>query len=147
MQKITLPERPHWRDTAKEVGFTFADMHGEPYWEESSAYRFTLRQIEDDIEDPSTDLHNMCRDAVAEIDDAPTRRAVTIERAYLDELGAGCTLPVGAHVDGDLLHVFLADEAGLTAVTRAVELAGEGSHDLETARHAAREAREIIAGR
>ncbi|WP_306751338.1 glutathionylspermidine synthase family protein [Paracoccus actinidiae] len=67
MQKITLPERPHWRDTAKEVGFTFADMHGEPYWEESSAYRFTLRQIEDDIEDPSTDLHNMCRDAVAEI--------------------------------------------------------------------------------
>ena len=67
MQKITLPERPHWRDTAKEVGFTFADMHGEPYWDESSAYRFTLRQIEDDIEDPSTDLHNMCRDAVAEI--------------------------------------------------------------------------------
>ena len=86
-------------------------------------------------------------DAVAEIDDAPTRRAVTIERAYLDELGAGCTLPVGAHVDGDLLHVFLADDAGLTAVTRAVELAGEGSHDLETARQAAREAREIIAGR
>ena len=40
-------------------------------------------------------------DAVAEIDDAPTRRAVTIERAYLDELGAGCTLPVGAYVDGD----------------------------------------------
>lgn len=67
MQKITLPERPDWRDTAKEAGFTFADMHGEPYWDESSAYRFTLRQIEDDIEDPSTDLHNMCRDAVAEI--------------------------------------------------------------------------------
>ena len=67
MQKITLPERPHWRDTAKEVGFTFADMHGEPYWDETSAYRFTLRQIEDDIEDPSTDLHAMCRDAVAEI--------------------------------------------------------------------------------
>ena len=67
MQKITLPERPDWRDTAKEAGFTFADMHGEPYWDETSAYRFTLRQIEDDIEDPSTDLHNMCRDAVAEI--------------------------------------------------------------------------------
>ncbi|GGF60498.1 glutathionylspermidine synthase [Paracoccus acridae] len=67
MQKITLPERSNWRDTAREVGFTFADMHGEPYWDESSAYRFTLRQIEDDIEEPSTDLHNMCRDAVAEI--------------------------------------------------------------------------------
>lgn len=67
MQKITLPERPHWRDTAREVGFTFADMHGEPYWDESSTYRFSLRQVEDDIEDPSTDLHAMCRDAVAEI--------------------------------------------------------------------------------
>lgn len=67
MQRITLSERPHWRETAKEVGFTFADMHGEPYWDETSAYRFTLRQIETDIEDPSTDLHAMCRDAVAEI--------------------------------------------------------------------------------
>ena len=67
MQKISLPERPDWRDTAREAGFTFADMHGEPYWDETSAYRFSLRQIEDDIEEPSTDLHNMCRDAVAEI--------------------------------------------------------------------------------
>ena len=67
MQKITLPERPHWRDTAKEVGFTFAEMHGEPYWDETSAYRFTLRQIEDDIEAPSTELHAMCREAAAKI--------------------------------------------------------------------------------
>jgi hydroxymethylbilane synthase len=85
--------------------------------------------------------------AVAAIDHAPTHRAVTIERAYLDELGAGCTLPVGAYVDGELLHVFLADDAGLTAVTRAVELSGEGSHDLETARQTAREARETVAAR
>jgi hydroxymethylbilane synthase len=85
--------------------------------------------------------------AVAGIDHAPTRRAVTIERAYLDELGAGCTLPVGAYVDGELLHVFLADDAGSTAVTRAVELSGEGSRDLEAARQTAREARETVAAR
>ena len=64
MDKIILPERPDWRETAKELGFTFADMHGEPYWDESSAYRFDLRQIENDIEDPSTELHAMCREAV-----------------------------------------------------------------------------------
>jgi hydroxymethylbilane synthase len=86
-------------------------------------------------------------DALSEIDDVATRRAVTIERAYLHELGAGCTLPVGAFVDGELLHVFLADDAGRTAVTRAVELSGEGAHDLQTARHAAREARDIVTGR
>ncbi|WCR10676.1 glutathionylspermidine synthase family protein [Paracoccus stylophorae] len=67
MDKIILPERPDWRETAKELGFTFADMHGEPYWDESSAYRFDLRQIEDDIEDPSTQLHAMCREAVETI--------------------------------------------------------------------------------
>ncbi len=67
MKKITLPERPHWRDHAKDVGFTFADMHGEPYWDETSAYAFTLEQIETDLEDPSTALHEMCREAVAEI--------------------------------------------------------------------------------
>ncbi|MCF3973359.1 glutathionylspermidine synthase family protein [Paracoccus salsus] len=67
MDKISLPERPDWRETARDAGFTFADMHGEPYWDESSAYRFSLRQVEDDIEDPATELHAMCREAAAQI--------------------------------------------------------------------------------
>ena len=67
MKKIALPERPHWRDHAREVGFTFADMHGAPYWDETSAYAFTLEQIETDIEDPATALHAMCREAVDHI--------------------------------------------------------------------------------
>lgn len=62
-----MPERPDWRAEAERLGFTFADMHGEPYWDETSAYRFTLRQIEDDLEDPATALHAMCREAVAHI--------------------------------------------------------------------------------
>ena len=65
MRKITLPERPGWRDRAAELGFTFADMGGELYWDETSAYAFTLDQIERDIEDPATELHDMCREAVA----------------------------------------------------------------------------------
>ena len=67
MQKTPLSERPNWRDHARDVGFTFADMHGEPYWDETSAYAFTLDQIETDIEDPATELHAMCREAVAQI--------------------------------------------------------------------------------
>ncbi|MCJ7874389.1 glutathionylspermidine synthase family protein [Phaeobacter sp. J2-8] len=70
MQKVTLPERPNWRAHAEEVGFTFADMHGEPYWDETSAYAFTLEQIENDLEDPATELHAMCREAVARIIDS-----------------------------------------------------------------------------
>ncbi len=67
MQKIPLPERENWREEAAELGFSFADMHGEPYWDETSAYCFNLRQVEDDIEDPSTELHSMCRQAVEAI--------------------------------------------------------------------------------
>ncbi len=36
------------------------------------------------------------RDLVGRIDDAPTRAAVTAERAYLERLGGGCDLPCGA---------------------------------------------------
>ncbi|MTH79856.1 glutathionylspermidine synthase family protein [Paracoccus aestuariivivens] len=65
MDKHNLPERPDWRDEAEKLGFTFADMAGEPYWDETSAYQFTLREIEEDIEAPSNELHAMCREAVA----------------------------------------------------------------------------------
>lgn len=67
MQRDVMPERPDWREKAEEVGFTFHTMHGAPYWDETSAYRFTLAQVERDIEDPSTALHAMCREAVARI--------------------------------------------------------------------------------
>ncbi|WP_226624930.1 glutathionylspermidine synthase family protein [Alloyangia pacifica] len=82
MEKLTLSERPSWREKAEELGFTFADMHGEPYWDETSAYRFTLKEIEDDLEDPSTELHGMCREAAAEIvqsEDLMTRLGIPRE--------------------------------------------------------------------
>lgn len=64
MKRVNLPERPGWRAEAERLGFTFADMYGEPYWDETSAYEFSLAQIEGDIEDPCTELHQMCRVAV-----------------------------------------------------------------------------------
>lgn len=66
MEKRHLPERPGWRDEALKLGFTFADMEGEPYWDETSAYRFTLREIEADLEIPATELDALCREAVAQ---------------------------------------------------------------------------------
>ncbi len=47
-------------------------------------------------------------EVLARVDDVSTRFAVTTERAFLAELGAGCTLPLGAYcVEGEL-HAFLA---------------------------------------
>ncbi len=35
-------------------------MYGEPYWDESAYYQFSLEQIEQDIEAPTAELHQMC---------------------------------------------------------------------------------------
>ena len=79
------------------------------------------------------------RRALESIDHEATRRAVTIERAFLAELGSGCSLPVGAHVEGRRLHTFLADlDSGITASER-IELSGDDEADIERARRAARE--------
>ena len=42
---------------------------------------------------------DIARRALAAIDDPRIRRLVTSERAFLAELGGGCTLPVGAHAE------------------------------------------------
>jgi glutathionylspermidine synthase len=64
MKRTALAPRPDWQKKAEDLGFTFHTMHGQAYWDETSAYEFTLAQIENDIEDPSTELHAMCLDAV-----------------------------------------------------------------------------------
>jgi hydroxymethylbilane synthase len=46
---------------------------------------------------------------LAAIDHSPTRRAVEAERAFMAELGSGCSLPVGAHAVDGALTAFLAD--------------------------------------
>jgi hydroxymethylbilane synthase len=48
-------------------------------------------------------------DAIRSIDDQSTRYALEIERAFLAELGAGCSMPVGAYVDEQgVLRTFMA---------------------------------------
>jgi hydroxymethylbilane synthase len=92
------------------------------------------------------------RHALAAVDHAPTRHAVEVERAFLAELGSGCSLPVGGHVTDGVLHVFLAadDAGGVEAgpprrVRDAVALAGD-DEDAERARRAARVALGAVAG-
>ena len=47
--------------------------------------------------------------AIAGVDHARTRFAVEIERAFLAELGAGCSMPVGAYVnEANVLSTFMA---------------------------------------
>ncbi|HHB1450945.1 TPA: glutathionylspermidine synthase family protein, partial [Serratia odorifera] len=65
MKKIQCAERHDWKHTAESLGFLFHTIDGEPYWDESAYYQFTLKQIERDLEDPTAELHDMCMDLVA----------------------------------------------------------------------------------
>ena len=59
---------------------------------------------------------------LAGIDHAPSRRAVEAERAFLAELGAGCSLPVAAHLSKDgVFRAFMAADD----ISDTVQLEGE----------------------
>lgn len=57
------------------------------------------------------------RELLAAIDHPQSRRAVEAERSFLFVLGAGCSLPVGAHLSSDgVFRAFMADDAGKSCV-------------------------------
>lgn len=88
------------------------------------------------------------RTILAVIDDAPSRRAVEHERAFLAELGSGCSLPVGAYDDGEKMLVYLASDDGTKHHFATVLTGLVASHDdlLVASRVAAQVARDFVAG-
>lgn len=82
------------------------------------------------------------------IEDPATRCAVEVERAFLAELGSGCSLPVGAWSMHGTLHTFLASEdAGPTIYAgEVIALTDDHARNCELARRAAVTARTHVAG-
>jgi glutathionylspermidine synthase len=66
LQRITVAERPGWRDKAERLGFTFHHLDGRRYWDERAYYQFTLAQVEDGIEAPAAELQALALEVVAE---------------------------------------------------------------------------------
>lgn len=60
MQRVPVAERTDWKQTAEEHGFEFHTMDGAVYWDESAYYRFSLKQIEEDLEGPAEEIEEMC---------------------------------------------------------------------------------------
>jgi hydroxymethylbilane synthase len=88
------------------------------------------------------------RNILAAIDDDPSRQAVEHERAFLAELGSGCSLPVGAYDDGEKMLVYLASDDGKKHHFATVPTGRTAPHEelLVAARHAAQVARDAVAG-
>jgi glutathionylspermidine synthase len=67
MKRVNNTPRPGWQAFAQSVGFNFHTFDGEPYWDESAYYQFSLQQIEQDLEQPTEELHQMALDLVDDI--------------------------------------------------------------------------------
>jgi hydroxymethylbilane synthase len=59
----------------------------------------------------------------AAIFDAPTARAVNVERAFQNALGGGCHTAFAAHVSGDVLHLFHENIGARTVTLTAADFA------------------------
>ena len=66
MERVSIVERPDWRDKATEYGFNFHTMYGEPYWCEDAYYKLTLAQVEK-LEEVTAELHQMCLKVVEKV--------------------------------------------------------------------------------
>lgn len=67
MLRIPIKQRDNWEALAKDYGFHFHTMYGERYWDESAYYQFSLAQIEQDLETPTEELHQMCLHVVDKV--------------------------------------------------------------------------------
>jgi glutathionylspermidine synthase len=72
MRRIPIRERADWRRLAEKCGFSYHTLDGEPYWDETAYYAFSLREVEDDLEAATKTLDALCVELVV--------RAVADER-------------------------------------------------------------------
>lgn len=85
MERIAITPRSDWQQQAEQLGFKFHTIHGEPYWDESAYYRFNLKQIEQDIEDPTAEIHGMCLELVSKaVADEQYLQRLHIPEAFWD---------------------------------------------------------------
>jgi glutathionylspermidine synthase len=65
LKRIPILPRANLKELISSAGFTFAESpDGTRYWDESAYYRFTLAQIEDDIESASNEIAALCVELV-----------------------------------------------------------------------------------
>ena len=85
MQRITVEERADWKAQAESLGFNFHTMYGTAYWDETACYRFSMKQIENDIEDPTNEIEQMCFELVSRaVNDEEIFTKLSVPEVYWD---------------------------------------------------------------
>ena len=85
------------------------------------------------------------RELLAAIEDAPTRRAVDAERAFLAALGGDCTLPAGAHARVDGSAIAMRAVLAKSPDGRCRTMAGQGDDGEALGRDLARRLLDAVA--
>lgn len=87
MKRIAINERPNWQARAEGFGFMFHTIDGERYWDERAYYQFSLAQVENDLEDPTNEIHQMCMDLVSRVVDSEELLGkLSIPASYFDPI-------------------------------------------------------------
>ena len=87
MLRHATPVRDDLDNIARRWGFDFHIIDSEIYWDESRAYRFTLRQIEEQVEKPTAELHQMCLEVVGRaVRDDAILRQLAIPELYWESI-------------------------------------------------------------
>ncbi|TDR85487.1 glutathionylspermidine synthase family protein [Enterovirga rhinocerotis] len=60
MNRLSPRRRGDWQAAVERLGFAFHTIEGDLYWDESVAYSFTLKEIEQDIEAPTGEIEALC---------------------------------------------------------------------------------------
>lgn len=87
MRRRSIMPRENWREIAERHGFYFHHVNGALYWDESAYYEFSLRQIEDDLEGPAQEIHEMCLDLADEASrDSAIMEALKIPEKFWEKI-------------------------------------------------------------
>lgn len=71
------------------MGFTFHHLDGQRYWDERAYYAFSIEEVEERIEAPSAELHQMCLALVDEVSGSDTlMERLAIPAAMRDTVAA-----------------------------------------------------------
>lgn len=60
MRRHSIAPRPDWRDRARDLGFAYAEIAGQPYWDETACWEFTSPEI-DQLDNALAELERLTR--------------------------------------------------------------------------------------
>ena len=62
MRRIRQNPRADYRDRARRMGFSFADIAGEPYWDETACWQLSAAEV-DRLEGATNEIERLARQA------------------------------------------------------------------------------------